>query len=120
MSENESTQSNRLLTFIGALGAILIFALIILIAYLPNRPDPVNAEVAATRKAKAVEAIAQGKAKLAAFEVVNAEAGLVRIPIELAMEQTLQAYQRAAPAAVTAEPVAAPAAAEPAASASVE
>lgn len=113
MSENEATQSNRLLTFLGALGAILIFALILLIAYLPNRPDPVNAEVAATRKAKAVEAIAQGKAKLAAFEVVNAEAGIVRIPIELAMEQTLQAYQAVAPAAESA-------ASEPAASASAQ
>lgn len=93
MSENEVSKSSRGLTFIGALGAMLIFALIILIAYLPNRPDPVNAEIAATRKLKALGSIAEGKSKLQGYAVINADAGLVRIPIERAMEQTLSRYQ---------------------------
>lgn len=96
MSEHEVSKSSNALTFFGALGAMLIFALIILVAYLPNRPDPVNEEIAATRKSKAAESIAMGKAKLEGYEVVNAEAGVVRIPIELAMEQTITAYKSAA------------------------
>jgi len=56
----------------------------------------VNEEIAATRKSKAAESIAMGKAKLEGYEVVNAEAGVVRIPIELAMEQTITAYKSAA------------------------
>ncbi|MFT4901450.1 MAG: hypothetical protein ACI81V_000723 [Lentimonas sp.] len=93
MSEHEASKGNRLLTFLGALGAILIFALIILVAYLPNRPDPVNQAIAETRKLKATETIAQGKAKLTSYEVVDAASGVVRIPIEIAMEQTINSYQ---------------------------
>ena len=42
-----------MLTFLGSLGAILIFSLILFIAYLPHRPAPVDAQVVATRQAKA-------------------------------------------------------------------
>jgi len=95
MSDTEATKSNTLLTFLGGLGAILIFALILFLAYLPNRPAPVNAETAALRQSKADEARAAGHAKLSNYAVVNAEAGTVRIPIEVAIEQTVSAYQTA-------------------------
>jgi hypothetical protein len=97
MAEKEVSQSTTLLTFLGSLGAILIFALIIFIAYLPNRPDAVDAQTTANRQAKADEARAQGLAKLNGYELINAETGSARIPVEVAMEMTVSAYQ--APAA---------------------
>ena len=82
-----------MLTFLGSLGAILIFSLILFIAYLPHRPAPVDAQVVATRQAKADEARAAGIQKLTSFEVLNAEAGIARIPIEDAMLLTVASYQ---------------------------
>ncbi len=92
MSSSTPAFLNRSFTFIGALGAILIFAVIIYIAYLPNRAEPVDSAVVAERQAKADEARAAGIAKLNGFAVVDKEAGTVRIPIELAKELTLNHY----------------------------
>lgn len=92
MSESQVSKSNSLLTFLGSLGAILIFVLILFIAYLPNRPDAVNAETTAARQAKADEARAAGIKKLSTYEVIDASAGTVRIPIEEAMQLTVDAY----------------------------
>ena len=44
MAHSENTMRTRLLTFAGAFGAF-IFALLLLIAYIPNRPAAVDAEV---------------------------------------------------------------------------
>ena len=85
MSETQASKSSSLLTFLGSLGGILIFVLIIWIAYLPNRPAPVNADAAADRQAKADEARAAGTALITTTEVIDAEAGKVRIPVEQAM-----------------------------------
>ncbi len=93
MSEKEVSKGNKLFTFLGSLGAILIFVLILFIAYLPNRPDSVNAQANADRQAKADESRAKEQAKLTGYEVVNAQAGKVRIPIEEAMELTVSSYQ---------------------------
>jgi hypothetical protein len=92
MSSEEPTFLNRSFTFIGALGAILIFAVIIYIAYLPNRAPRVDVAKVAERQAKADEARASGVAKLTGYAVVDKAAGTVRIPIELAKELTLKQY----------------------------
>ena len=60
MSETQISKSNTFLTFIGCLGAFLVFVLIIFVAYLPNRPERVDAQVYATRQAKADESRAAG------------------------------------------------------------
>lgn len=93
MSDSQVSKSNFLLTFLGGLGAILIFLLILFIAYLPNRPEPVDASVAAERQAKADEARAAGIKKLTTLEVINAEAGTARIPISDAMQRTVSHYR---------------------------
>ena len=92
MSQSEVSPSSRLLTFVGALGAILVFALILFVAYLTNRPAAVDQQVNEARQAKADEARAAGVAKLSGYEVINAEAGTVRIQIQDAMELTVAAY----------------------------
>ena len=92
MSESQVSKSNTLLSFLGAVGAILIFVLILFVAYLPNRPAPVDAAVVADRQLKADEARANGIKKLTSLEVIDAEAGVARIPIEDAMLITVEAY----------------------------
>ena len=92
MSKNHISKSNTLFTFLGCLGAFLVFVLIIFIAYLPNRPERVDAQVYATRQAKADESRAAGVQKLTNYELINAEAGTVRIPIEDAISLTIAGY----------------------------
>jgi hypothetical protein len=92
MSQSEVSQGNRLFTFMGGIGAILIFAFILFIAYLPNRPEPVDQAVNDARQAKADEARAAGLSKLNGYAVINAEAGTVRIPLKKAMELTVAKY----------------------------
>jgi hypothetical protein len=92
MSETQISKSNTLLTFLGCLGAFLVFVLIIFIAYLPNRPERVDAQVYATRQAKADESRAAGIQKLTNYELIDAEAGTARIPIEEAISLTISAY----------------------------
>lgn len=94
MSEAKISKSNTFLTFLGCLGAFLVFVLIIFIAYLPNRPERVDAQVYATRQAKADESRAAGIQKLTNYELIDAEAGIVRIPIEDAISLTIASYNR--------------------------
>ena len=92
MSEIQISKSNTFLTFLGCLGAFLVFVLIIFVAYLPNRPERVDAQVYATRQAKADESRAAGVQKLTNYEVIDAEAGTARIPIEEAISLTIASY----------------------------
>ena len=92
MSEAKISKSNTFLTFLGCLGAFLVFVIIIFIAYLPNRPERVDAQVYATRQAKADESRAAGIQKLTNYELIDAEAGIVRIPIEDAISLTIASY----------------------------
>ena len=92
MSEAKISKSNTFLPFLGCLGAFLVFVLIIFIAYLPNRPERVDAQVYATRQAKADESRAAGIQKLTNYELIDAEAGIVRIPIEDAISLTIASY----------------------------
>ncbi len=79
-SQKPKCDCTNLLTVLGGLGAILIFALILFVAYLPNRPAPVDAQVNADRQAKADEIRGQGIAKLG--------------NLESAMEATVSEYQK--------------------------
>ena len=92
MPNTHISKSNFLLTILGSLGAILIFALILFIAYLPNRPDPVDAAISAERQAKADESRAAGIKKLSTFELLDSDSGIARIPIEDAMRHTVDSY----------------------------
>ncbi len=92
MSEAKISKSNTFLTFLGCLGAFLVFVIIIFIAYLPNRPERVDAQVYATRQAKADESRAAGIQKLTNYELIDTEAGIVRIPIEDAISLTIASY----------------------------
>ena len=93
MSQTESFRVDRLLSLTGAVGAILVFAVILYVAYLPGRPPAVDYKVAEERKQTADEARAAGLAKITGYELIDADAGLVRIPIEEAMDSTVMEYK---------------------------
>ena len=93
MPKTPISKSNFLLTILGSLGAILIFALILFLSYLPNRPDPVDAEVVAERQAKADESRAAGIKKLNSLELIDPISGIARVPIDEAMRHTVEKYK---------------------------
>lgn len=93
MSRKESSTFNQLFMFIGIAGTILIFAVILYVAYLPARPPAVDKQVSEKRLQTANEARAAGIAKITVFEVIDPEAGVVRIPIEEAMDLTVAEYR---------------------------
>lgn len=89
---SEHTSSNSFLaTFLGSLGAILIFALIIFLAYIPHRPEPVDQALSEARQVKADEARAAGLAKINKY-AVNAD-GSVQIPVDAAMDLVIKDYK---------------------------
>ncbi|MEO0508745.1 MAG: hypothetical protein AAF065_02660 [Verrucomicrobiota bacterium] len=88
---DSATQNTPWLTLFGSLGAILIFVLIIYLAYLPNRPEPINVAVAEARQAKADEARAAGLAKISGYAVSST--GSIQVPIEDAMELVVEEYK---------------------------
>lgn len=92
MSHDEPTLNNTVLTFIGTLGALATFALIIFIAYLPTQADPADAAAHEARQIKADEARAAGIAKLEGYEVVSAPDQIARMPISDAMQQVVATY----------------------------
>ena len=90
MSEQTSSKS-FLPNFLGGLGAILIFVLIIFLAYLPNRPEPIDQATAEERRAKAEQARAEGIAKITKY-AVNGD-GSIQIPVETAMDLVVEDYK---------------------------
>ena len=93
MSKTEPPKVNHLLSLTGIVGTILIFAVILYVAYLPGRPPAVNSKIAEKRKQTADETRAAGLAKITGYEIIDAETGFVRIPIEEAMNSTVEAYR---------------------------
>lgn len=88
---DHASSPNKLFTFLGSIGAILIFVLILYVAYLPNRPEPIDAAANAARQAQADETRAAGQAKITDYAV--AADGSVQIPIEEAMQLILKDYR---------------------------
>lgn len=86
----ETSHSNFVLSVIGALGSLLLFALIIFLAYyLPaSRQEPVmdNATPPAEREEKLAAVEAKAAETAESYGVVNAKEGMVRVPVERAME----------------------------------
>jgi hypothetical protein len=93
MSQTELSKSTRLLSFTGIVVALLAFVMILFVADLPSGSTPVDQAVNEARQAKADEARVASLAKLTGYEVINADAGIVRIPIEDAMNATVAAYK---------------------------
>jgi hypothetical protein len=61
-----------------------LFLFIIFIAYLPNRPEPVNAQLIQQRTDQLATIQAEQKDLTTGYSWINQEEGVVRIPVEQA------------------------------------
>lgn len=82
----ETSHSNYLLSFLGAVGSLLLFAFILFLAYLPNRPPPVDQEIVNSRLENLAQTRATQRDLASSYGWVNRQEGVVRIPTERAME----------------------------------
>ncbi len=86
----EPSDKKVLFSAIGFIGVFLVFAFIVAVAYLPNRSvsqEALNVEA----RSKILKEVQTEQARLVnAYEWVNQNEGVVRIPVERAMELTVQ------------------------------
>jgi hypothetical protein len=83
-------------TLLAAIGGFAIFALILVVAYLPNTVAPAGDGVRTPEQRKAALAELHGKEKTAAttYGWVDKEKGVVRLPLERAIELTIQEHSK--------------------------
>lgn len=91
MKKNEFNFSSLFSFVFGGL-AILVFLLILVVTYLPNKPEGIDAAIKEQRINEAETIRAEGIKKLNQLELNNNES--VKIPIERAMEVILSEYRQ--------------------------
>ena len=91
MSKNEFNFSSLFSFVFGGL-AILVFLLILVVTYLPNKPKGIDAEIKEQRVNEAETIRAEGVKKLNLLELNATETA--KIPIDRAMELILSEYRQ--------------------------
>ena len=91
MSKNEFNFSSVFSFVFGGL-AILVFLLILVVTYLPNKPAGIDAEIKEQRVNEAETIRAEGVKKLNLLELNANETA--KIPIDRAMEIILSEYRQ--------------------------
>jgi len=89
----ETSWGNRTLSVIGGLGFILLFLLILWLAYLPYRPEPISEVLAQTRLENLQEVENASVEAVSTYGVINPQEGIYRIPVEEAMKLTVEEYR---------------------------
>ena len=89
-SETEPSDRKVLFSAFGWIGVIFIFALILAVAYLPNRAVDAEEINAGERLQLREEVEAEQDRLVASYEWVNQEEGTVRLPVERAMRLTVE------------------------------
>jgi len=88
------SKSGLTLTFAAAIGGFAIFVIILLVAYLPQRPAPLVPGTSAKTPAERKDALAELRAHEATvaggYAWVDQSKGVVRLPIDRAIELTLR------------------------------
>jgi len=91
MSKNEFNFSSVFSFVFGGL-AILVFLLILVVTYLPNKPEGIDAEIKEQRVNEAETIRAEGVKKLNLLQLNATESA--KIPIDRAMELILSEYRQ--------------------------
>ncbi len=95
MSANENENNSSLgITLFASVAGILLFALIIWLTYLPTHSSQVDAALKSQRELQLVETKAKATETLSNYAMISSTDGIVRIPIEQAMELTVETYQQ--------------------------
>ncbi|MDX2111251.1 MAG: hypothetical protein SFY80_13535 [Verrucomicrobiota bacterium] len=89
-SAEEPSDSRTLFSAIAWVGVILIFVFIVWVAYLPNRPGPIDQAVIDRRIAIRKKVAAEQHTAISTYGWVDQGKGIVRLPIEEAMSITIQ------------------------------
>ena len=91
-STHTPSKSGLWVTVAAAIGGFAIFALIVFIAYLPKKPDPLpdGARTPEQRKSALADLRAKEKAALSTYGWVDQNAGIVRIPVDEAVKITIK------------------------------
>lgn len=91
-STTTSTSSGSWVTVAAAAGGFAIFALILLVAYLPKTPEPLpdGVRTPAQRKAALSELHAKEKSAATTYGWADQNAGVVRIPVDEAVKLTIK------------------------------
>ena len=92
MSDSHSSKSNLWVTVGAIVGAFAIFALILVVAYLPQKPErlPEGSRSPAERASALAELRGKEKTAATTYGWVDQSQGVVRLPIDRAVELTLQ------------------------------
>lgn len=91
--EFESSWGNRTLSVMGGVGFILLFLLILWVAYLPYRPEPIAEAQAKVRLDNLSEIENASAEATTTYGVVNPQEGTYRIPVDEAMRLTVEKYR---------------------------
>lgn len=83
-------------TLLAVIGGFAIFVVILLVAYLPNKAAPAGDGVKTPEQRKAALAELHGKEHTTAttYAWVDKDKGVVRIPVERAIELTIQEHAK--------------------------
>ena len=85
-SIEQPTFSNYTLSIIGALASLLLFLFIMFVAYLPTRPEPVDASIVEERTGRLETHQAEQQALVNTCEWIDEQNGIARIPVAHAKE----------------------------------
>ncbi|PWU07132.1 MAG: hypothetical protein C5B43_00790 [Verrucomicrobia bacterium] len=91
-SSNIEAPSNKKYTW-GGVGVVAIVALIgglAMFLYFINAPKPINSEIVSERKARLAEVNAKQNELISTYAWIDQSKGVVRIPIERAMQITVE------------------------------
>ncbi|MFH1499330.1 MAG: hypothetical protein ABII82_16075 [Verrucomicrobiota bacterium] len=86
------SNTNFLVTLVAAIGGFAIFVIILIVAYLPGKPEPLpeGALSPEARKTALADLRAKEKEALTTYGWVDQANGVVRLPVDRAVELTIQ------------------------------
>jgi hypothetical protein len=93
MNEMNSNSVGRLFYAVAGLGAFLLMAAAAALMVRYTEPLPAGYSRAEERRTATLNMESTGQKQLAGYEVLNAEHGQVRLPIERAMELVVQEWR---------------------------
>jgi len=82
------------ISILGALGCILLFLFILLLTYIPDSEADPMATTVEQRTANLEEVRTKAAREMVSLEVIDAEEGTYKIPIDQAMEITVREYNK--------------------------
>ncbi len=94
MSKENGVDFKLIGTVVTSALFMLLFALVLWVAYIPNQQPPIGAQAKEDAEAQLREMKSEAMQMVMEYKVMDMEKGQVRIPVEKAMEMTVQEYSK--------------------------